>query len=342
MIAFGLGGRQMQLLTEAGKELAKKTGAVFWMIAAAAIFAIFVGLLAFGYKAPGQPPPAIFTEDWSRALAWEVGKLGITGGVVAVFIRMFHSINFLEAALERIMWSDPFLARRNDIDELWFKLTLFKYRQWNLDDNEQSSFLSRLKTALQSAVGEQDQIVRRHHRVIIISSFEERSGVINITEHQTYEVLVKNRKKFLITTRVSVAAGMDINEYKVTEDKIHLFLGGEWRDIKQAAKASDGSIETTYELSGETTYELKRVRKFSWPLDKDPVLSVTSRHICDGFDLEVRSLVPNLKTIFKENGIRKCFESRNLEGQAPGDQRQICRDTLLPGNGFSLFFKRTI
>lgn len=337
----------MQLWSEAGKDLARKTGAFFWTIAAMVILVICLALLAIGFSTKFPSEAGIFSEPGFKRLAWEVGALGFTGGIVAVFIRMFHSINFLEAALERIMWSDAFLAKRNDIDDLWFKLTLFKYRRLSsLEDKQQAQFVGRLTAALQGAVGrEEEQIVRDHRRSIDIEWMDRQKDVIKVREYQTYDVIPRNTDRFTITTKVTTAGSLKVEEYNVLKDEIFLLAGDKRQQLELVRKICEDHIETTYELSGATLYKLRRERVVSWQLDRDPVLSVTSRHVCDGFSLEVNCNAQSLKTRFREIGARKCFrdDMNDEQKQArPGDQRQVCADTLLPGNGFSLFFQRII
>lgn len=338
-------GAHMRLSTEVGKDLAKKTNTFKWLIAGLVIVVISILLFLAGFfiRTPSTVP--FLSVTWFGDLAWELGKLGLAGGIVATFIRMFHSINFLEEALDKFMWSDIFLSKRNDIDDLWVKLTLFRYRRFSdLDEKERRAFLDKLNSALRSVVGrEEEQTVRNHKRIIDIDWKDKELGLIQIHENQSYDIIPKNTDKFKIVTRVTTAGNMKVTDYNIIKDEIFLVSGSGQQKVDFSTKAVDDHIEITYELSGALVYKLKRERIVSWVLDKDPVLSVTSRHVCDGSVVEVNCTPKNLRTRFRENGIRKCFHDDMADAQKasrPGDQRQVCTEILLPGNGFSLYIEQ--
>lgn len=336
----------MQLLSEIWKNLAKKTGGLLWVIAASTIMLFSLALLIVGHFLR-TPPTVVFPSAmWFGDLAWGLGTLSLTGGIVAVFIRMLHSINFLEDALNRVMWSTEFLSKRNDIDDLWARLAVFRYRRFsNLHEKEQSEFFDRLTSAFRAVIGrEEEQMIRDHRRIIDINWRDEANRIIQITERQTYKVIPSSTAKFTITTTISTGGKLKMRDYKVIKDDIFLKSVDIRQPIDLKREKLHDRVVTTYELSGASTYDIIRDRIVSWAVDNDPIFSVTSRHVCDGFTLEVNCKEKNIETRFRQNGIRKCFKDEMAEDQKkerPGDQRQTCTDTLLPGDGFSLYFQIT-
>ncbi|MBB4170793.1 hypothetical protein [Rhizobium sp. BK538] len=333
----------MHFVTAMSKWVGRKAVQARWTIAS--IVLIVVSLLLFGFGFFTKTPSNVATgsSQWFGNLAWELGKLGLSGGVVATLLRMLNSISFFEEVW-KFAWSDSYLAKRNDIEDLWERLTAFRYLRFsNLHETEQREFLERLKGAIRQGMGhEENQFVRGMQRNIDIRWADEARGVVEVTERSTYEVVPRTNEPLTINTRVHVHGKLGINEYTVSKDEIRL-LSDNSRAIPLTSQTGPDHIETRYELSGAKSYRLQRERISSWKLDNDPVLTVTSRHVCDGHNLEVNCVSPNILTRFRENGINKIFiddMSPSQRQNRPGDQRQLSSGILLPGNGFSIFIER--
>lgn len=324
--------------------LARETKTKKWLIIGTLLVALSFCALAVGYFLKGEPGAVVNrTQHWGGFL-WEVGKIGLSGGLVAAFMKMFYSLNFLEVALENFMWTDKYLAKRNDTKDLWLRLSTFLYLR-NQGDNSSKDevFLARLRIALNHKMrNERNHFMRGLHRSIYIDWLDEVAGIITVTESQTFEVIAATDAEILLESRVRTFGSIPIEEYNIAEDEV-ILEDPVGKPLVPRRRQDREYWITEYTLCGSTSYKIRRNRRVSWSIFRDPILSLSATNIYDGLRLEVSCGRSNIKTIFREAPgtapLKNLMDKKQMELR-PGNQHRLLEGVWLPGDGCSLYIEK--
>lgn len=334
------------------RETAKNTMQAFWK-AKPQIYVVLmvvggIAALGLGYqlKSPTAVPVQIFSKIWFGDILWALGKLSFAGGVIAAFLRIFHALQILEKALEKFMVSDGFLGLRNDLDQLWVKITARIYlKSLDFDDQNNQEFLEKV----QDAISKQFEYENKFYLKDTIRSFDiywkdVDNSIIKIEETQDFIcVPIEKGKRIVIENKFRPNPGREIGDYTVENDNFEILDKWDTGGFIVEDLSSDNLIYKKYTLSGQDEYHIKRSRTLSWSIELDRFYEINSQYICDKYTFICNCFVNDIRTTFIEFGMKDRFRNAltpEVARQRIGDERMVHDGLLLPGNGFAIFFEK--
>lgn len=335
-----------ELLGKTGRRLAEVVWASRGPVLIVATVAVGLLLLMYGAGARSrQPRPEWFSEAWIGDVAWEAGKVVLGGGIVAGFLRVFHSIRLLETVLGEFLFSDDFLRVRNDLDDLWRRLTTMVYLRNYVDgDGGADSLNAKVQEEIRSRFAYDETFyIRDSVRQMTVSWHDRERSIISVEEETDYTIVPFDPgRPVQVRSRFRAHAGLVVSEYRIEGDVLRQMENGVPSEVSEDRTTTPEEIQIVYTLSGKDRYQVKRLRRMVWPLDRDRYLEVTTPYIIRNFEISVASLEKDIRTTFIEFGLKDKFVdslAKAVASSNPGNVRRQLKGLMLPGRGFALFFE---
>lgn len=305
-------------------SLLKKWALVFLITSVIGILLIII------YYTNKKDPPSIYIEI--------IGTLGKTILGSGVFLAVLKSIQFsgvFEDELRKIVYSDDFLQKRNDIHEIWKKVTRAIYQSAfpqitaKLEDVIQRKLLSQKLNYYHKDV----------HVIYEINKFDD--DHFELIESQNF-IIVSNGDSFnfeLTNEFVKINDPSDLSKFDLVELLINNENYGSHIIKSDEISLEDNQIGFNFDCSitlrGRKEYHVKKVTKTLHTNKLNGYWKFEIGRITESFTIDIRNngqyeldLIP----MGNNTELKKIFISSTLN---------ICKhyDLMIPGDGFIILVK---
>lgn len=249
--------------------------------------------------------------------------------------------NKLKETLHAITFHEDFLTNQNDIDAIWKKVTLIKYKK------EFPELYSKIERNLTNELFEANNLSKYYKNVIISYELElEENSIIKVKENSSFTIVRSNKDSFLWDFFVTLYND-DTNKTDSPDDNHANILNYEKTRIdgetidetkcKFIESVEDESFikkKYSYTLSGKHEYNIERHFRFSQNLNNDRLISFNSSHVIDDLSVFIKKC-DKLEVVFDSIG-KNTFDKSDIFS----DENRISytnRDAFLPGEKYKLF-----
>lgn len=259
------------------------------------------------------------------------------------FDRIVSSEGFnkkLESAISILTFSEDHLNKRSDLDNLWKKVTLIKYK------NEFPELYSKIQKNIQNELFQHNSL-NKYYKNVQISYDLELVGDYEMKSVETSSFTIIRNTTESFTWEFFVSFFRELEEEMKNETDVLVFektkVDGKAIEIKKCKilneDATDKFINKKYsiELKGKTEYHIERCFEFTQDLRDDRIISFNSSHVIDDLSVYIKKC-DKLEVVFEPVG-KNVFYPNNIFH----DDRlsYINRDVFLPGEKYKLFvFKK--
>jgi len=305
---------------------------------------------------------------WHQGLIYlgDLATVVLTGGIVAAITRVFALSGYFREALaevvdarlrskrdaieasirtivEETMLDDRAIDRRNDVEELWRKVTrkvlLPGFVQKDAMDAE---FLRSFNASLRAVIDQRvNYYVDKMDRTYNIKLAED--GVTALIEERSlFEVVPFDpAEEVVYKMRFLPTAGNELTAYGI-EDRMFKVEGkDEIPKIASMVTATETERTVPVTLRGRSRYRVERITCYRQPIDKDPLFICAPDHVSTGAKVKIRCLDPALSAVFGEYGFAEAFEPQfEHDGSDRSEQDFVCTRTMLPEQGFMIILAR--
>lgn len=268
--------------------------------------------------------------------AWAVviaTLLGI-GASTALFTRLLGGMGMFRDAIADVLGDEAWLDRRNDLDDLWRRITRRVFLPGLSDSSDKSSaqFLVALNEAMTGAIPDRRSryYEKNVRRTATIRWVDKDKRIVEIIDTMNCEVVVFARQDQAYEVRCSPPVGRDLADYSIVVLSARVD-GKEWLGKDGRNISPEGILEIP--LKALSTHTLSRELKFKQDLKEDPLLHLSCGHVTWGMTVTVVNLESDLKTIWEEIGISNVFQ---LEKNERCLLQLTTRAALFPEQGISL------
>ena len=259
------------------------------------------------------------------------------------FDRIVDSPKFnekLEATISGITFSEPFLNKQTDLNEIWKKVTLSKYK------NEFPELYDKIEKNIINELFQDNSLTKYYKNVQISYELELVDDYeIKVKEFSSFTIIRNNTKSFSWDFFVSFVR--DFSEEVKTETNLlnveRTKVDGKEIDINKCKILNEEENEFytrkkySYELKGKNEYHIERCFEFSQKLNEDRIISFSSSHVIDDLSVFIKKC-DKLEVVFDPVGKNKFYKNEIFSGARLS---YINRDVFLPGEKYKLFvFKK--
>lgn len=259
------------------------------------------------------------------------------------FDRIVDSPKFnekLKSTISAITFSEEFLNKQSDLNNIWKKVTLSKYK------NEFPELYDKVEKNIINELFEDNSLTKYYKNVQIsyelelVGEFE-----IKVKEFSSFTIIRNNTKSFSWDFFVSFVR--DFSDEINTETNLlnveRTKVDGNEIDIAKCKILNEEESEThtrkkySYELKGKNEYHIERCFEFSQMLNEDRIISFSTSHVIDDLSVYIKKC-DGLEVVFEPVGKNKFYKNEIFS-----DLRlcYINRDVFLPGEKYKLFvFKK--
>ena len=238
----------------------------------------------------------------------------------------------LSEKLEILAYSDDFLQKHNNIEDIWERVTLFKYK------SEFPLIYPKLKEKINNSLFNKHATpFYYNHFCITIDIKLVSENSLEITTSTRYSIMRPSIEEFEWNFFFKILKSDYVNllpslELKFDDGEIINF------DEKNSKIEENGEymdINFEHSFKGKHEYHIRTKRKVIQNIDNDRIIMVGSSRIIDYFDVTI-NCSPNLNYVFSESNQNK-FEKETFE-----DERTKFTHSkiLLPGEIFKVFLIR--
>lgn len=241
--------------------------------------------------------------------------------------------NVLSNKMKDLALSDDYLLQRNDLEEIWTRVTLCKYKQ------KFPELAPEIQNKIENDLFLEHSLLYYYKNFITQINLSIDGDVIKIIEITSFTVISHNTDKIKI----------NFGTTSPTEDSKEIYTkfipdqckcDGEVLKLVQGnGKDKSGNIDTkniefSAELEGKKKYIIERQIEMTQNIKEDRVFSFTSSRIIEGMSINLK-YQNNLNIFFSPVG-KNTF---NVDNQLRSEHSQsyINRDLLLPGEKFKVF-----
>ncbi|UII81227.1 hypothetical protein [Flagellimonas sp. CMM7] len=300
-----------------------------------------------------------FLKDYDRYIEYlkSLSLFAFTGGIFTValkyiqylkvfekeFDRIVDSPKFnqkLKATISAITFSEDFLNKQSDLNNIWKKVTLSKYK------NEFPELYDKIQKNIENELFQNNSLTKYYKNVQISYELELVEGLqIRVKEYSSFTIIRNNTNSF--TWEFFVSFYRDFEEEIESESNLlnveKTKIDGTEIDIKKCKILNEEENEFftrkkySYELKGKKEYHIERCFEFSQNLDEDRIISFSSSHVIDDLSVYIKK-GDDLEVVFEPVG-KNQFYKNNIFSDAR--LSYINRDVFLPGEKYKLFVFKT-
>jgi len=259
------------------------------------------------------------------------------------FDRIVDSPKFnekLKSTISAITFSEEFLNKQSDLNSIWKKVTLSKYKKEfpELYDKVEKNIINELF---------QDNSLTKYYKNVQISYELElvNEYEIRVKEFSSFTIIRNTTKPFSWDFFVSFFRDFkeEISEETSLLNVEKTKVDGKEIDISKCKILNEEENENftrkkySYELKGKNEYHIERCFEFSQNLNEDRVISFSSSHVIDDLSVYVKNC-SKLEVVFEQVGKNKFYKNEIF---SEARLSYINRDVFLPGEKYKLFvFKK--
>lgn len=259
------------------------------------------------------------------------------------FDRIINSDNFhnkMEKVVSSITFSEEFLSKQGNINEIWKNITLFKYKK------EFPELYTKVEQKIKNELFERNSLSQYYNNVQINYEFKLRADniTIDVVEKSSFTIKRNNTENFDWEFFVSFVRNLkdEVDNPTSILDSNNTKVNNEVLDINKCTITNQADYETytlkkfKYPLEGRKEYHIERCFVFSQNINEDRIVSFSSSNVVDDLTIRIKKC-DKLEIVFEPvNGNE--FSKENLF-----DDRMcyVNRDVFLPGEKYKLFlFKK--
>jgi hypothetical protein len=243
----------------------------------------------------------------------------------------FHSK--IKESVESITYSNEHLLKQSDLDKIWKRVTLSKYKQ------RFPELMNQLTKNLENELFEENNLVCYYKNFQMNVNFELlKNNLVKITERSHFSVVSNSEEEVKIIFWVSSANKGNENGCYTKIIPENTKIDGKIFDINSFNSLEEISENGIYIkkfefiLSGKSTYHIERCVEMTQNLNDDRVYSFSSSKIIDDLTVNIQ-YCSDLNVYFSKVG-KNTFN--NIGNYSNGISLSN-RDVLLPGEKFKVF-----
>jgi hypothetical protein len=257
-------------------------------------------------------------------------KLVGVGASTALFTRFLGGMGLFKEAISDVLGEDKWLDRRNDLDDLWRRISRRIFLPGFIESNDPSAsqFLEAIndamtKTLLRSASVHHSYYSKDATRTIVIRWADEARRLITINDTLHCKISVFGKKDDEYRIQCLPTSGNALNDYELKLVSAKL-------DKKSIVVTAPEDGVHRIPLKGGTSHFISREIHLIQNLLKDPLVIVSSGHVCWGMDVTIVNEIAELSLNWGESGMLGVFEKMKSE---PRLIQLRTREVLLPTQG---------
>ena len=268
---------------------------------------------------------------YPRSLFIGVGQFCLIGVVLGFLTNTSTFESVVQKSLERVLYGETFLGHRNDIREMWRKVSKQIY------DNKFPDIAQEFLDRVESFFPKEDVTYYNDYRRSIHIEWEDKAqDLIKVSEHISFEL--KTDKP---TNKIPYELWNSVCATQSYEQEVQVKVDGKQKDIEIIQKKENGNeIESSaiIPLEGSTRYELDVQTKRKYKLSEDHFIGFKARYILNGLFVTVDNLPEDLHVQFINRGIKE-----NFQNDVSTDSRRIVKryqGIVLPQEGYVISIYR--
>jgi hypothetical protein len=315
------------------------------------LFPIFYLIYYYAYYLPYANPtnPSIWlkgeTADFLRTASLTFLSAGTVTGTLkwlnnlAFFKNQFTEIirspdfaDVLSEKMKDLALSDSYLLQRNDLEEIWKRVTICKYQQ------KFPELAAEIESKIENDLYLERSLSYYYKNFRIQLNFTLEGDVIKIVEISSFTVIANSDEKIEIAfgttsfTKDSELLYSKFIQEGCTKDGLPLTLQSVNED--ELGLESDYCIRFKAELSGKKKYIIERQVELTQDINVDRVFTFSSSRIIEDIAINLKH-DSNLKLFFSPSGKNIFNPDNHIRGEK--SDSYISRDLLLPGEKFKVF-----
>lgn len=286
-----------------------------------------------------------------------ISLYAFTAGIFTVSLKYIHYLKIFESEFERIVdsprfneklkktlsaitFSEEFLNKQNDINDIWKKVTLSKYKKEfpEIYDKVQKNVVNELFQ--DNSLTKYYKNVQISYELELIDEFE-----INVKEFSSFTIIRNKTNSFSWDFFVTFARDFEAEQKNESAllDKEKTRIDGVPIDMSKCKITTEEENDTfinkrfSYDIKGKKEYHIERCFEFSQKLNEDRIISFSSSHVIDDLSVYIKKC-DKLEVVFEAVGKNKFYKNEIFTGERIS---YINRDVFLPGEKYKLFvFKK--
>lgn len=323
----------------------------YWYIFALGIsftFLVFYGIYFF-YK-----PINIFFEPYEEFIEYlkSFCLLLFTGGIFTASLKYLQFLKVFEKEFERIIdspkfnqklkktlsaitFSEEFLNEQSDLNVIWKKVTISKYK------NEFPELYEKISKNLKNELFHNKSLNKYYKNVVISYELELIDEyTINIVEHSSFTIIRNKTEEFkwifFLTFSKEIEENLEDDSSVLNKDETK--IDGTKIDISKCKishqERGDDFIKKqfTYFLKGKKEYHIERRLEFTQNLKEDRVIGFDTSHVIDDLTVHIK-ICKKLNLVFEPSGKAKFHKNEQFSDRVTYSNR----DVFLPGEKYKLF-----
>jgi hypothetical protein len=263
--------------------------------------------------------------------------LGIS---TALFTRALGGMGVFRDAIADVLGGDRWLDRRNDLDDLWKRVTrrifLPGFRE---DAPDAKGLLDALNLTMNKVIHNPEQRVnyfrKRMRRRIEIGWADESKHIVQIEDFLECDVVPFDSRVGCQQDMIFIpTTGEKIDDYII--QLTFLEVNGYKQDVNKFKPVIEGNrARISIVLKDRPTHFLKRTMLYHQCIDDDPIFVVVAgRGVVWGLNATITVKAAGLRVNFEEVGLEGEF--REVRADRAGNMERDTEAALLPEQGFQI------
>lgn len=271
----------------------------------------------------------------------DMGLAILVGGVVGAIFRVVAMLNLHEEMFAAFILDPKTLARRNDLREMWLKLTRIQYLQGREPPGE--GFVEEIGEALESSVMAGKSVVLegvdRDLKVDWARDLDgkpvdgRRAVVRENLKMRVIPVGVDGTGEF--STEYTLTVGGSFEGYRI---EVKSFCEGNWDGKALPYTLEPGETLTLLKAPIASIKDVFLIREYEWDICDDPHMMIAWAYLTRGYKLSVECAARDIRLFFLTE---KEFEEDMPEAERraqPWRMKKVCKGVLLPGQSHTIAF----
>ena len=306
--------------------------ASLWIIAA--VFGFLCIVLAWGIFPPDQSP--LFHNVLST-----VGSATLAGGVFAALLKSWQFSGVYAKAISEVIYSERFIGSRSDLQSIWERLTAHLYQQ------RFPKISSEINNIIRDDCfpGERDYYFEDRQSTYFVGWHNEEKSEIYVEENRLATIVPHDVAEGCVLHsrhRSTVRGSLTIQSYIIDGLEVNIDNYPHLSEKKNEFDEETGYYVTNSEvpLKGKEKFEVIRKERKIVSLTEKPYLQVIQRTYVVTQSITVIIKTHELAVVFLGSAGNEWFNRQDVTDENGFIQKQ--KRLLLPGQGFTLFFRRKV
>lgn len=259
---------------------------------------------------------------------------------LAFFKKQFSEIikseefsNVLSDKMKELALSDDYLLQRNDLEDIWNRVTICKYKQ------KFPELASEIQEKIENELFTQKILSYYYKNFRIQVNFSLEGDIIKIVEISSFTVISNTTEKI----EINFGATSPVDESEGIYTKLipeGCKCDGRVLDLKtengkdKTGKENPRDTLFKAELHGQKKYIIERQIEMTQDIKEDRVFSFSSSRLIEDISINLK-YEPKLNLFFSPVGKNEFYLDNHIRGEL--SKSYLNRDILLPGEKFKVF-----